>query len=77
MAFHIIFAFQVLFFPTSKVDFSYFVFVFLSSLSDVKKERQPLSPNNEVIVLSDNEPSSPVMNGLNHFRKTDTDLLMV
>uniref|UniRef100_A0A4W5K0W6 GATA zinc finger domain containing 2Ab n=1 Tax=Hucho hucho TaxID=62062 RepID=A0A4W5K0W6_9TELE len=44
--------------------------------SDLKKERQPLSPNNDVIVLSDNEPSSPVMNGLNHFRKTDTDLLM-
>ncbi|XP_014071767.1 transcriptional repressor p66-alpha isoform X1 [Salmo salar] len=47
-----------------------------TSKSDLKKERQPLSPNNEVIVLSDNEPSSPVMNGLNHFRKTDTDLLM-
>ncbi|KAM9480004.1 transcriptional repressor p66-alpha-like isoform 6-T6 [Salvelinus alpinus] len=47
-----------------------------TSKSDLKKERQPLSPNNDVIVLSDNEPSSPVMNGLNHFRKTDTDLLM-
>lgn len=43
-----------------------------TSKSDLKKERQPLSPNNDVIVLSDNEPSSPVMNGLNHFRKTDT-----
>ncbi|CAB1324441.1 unnamed protein product [Coregonus sp. 'balchen'] len=47
-----------------------------TSKSEVKKEKHPLSPNNDVIVLSDNEPSSPVMNGLNHFRKTDTDLLM-
>ncbi|XP_070291253.1 transcriptional repressor p66-alpha isoform X4 [Salvelinus sp. IW2-2015] len=46
-----------------------------TSKSDVKKERQPLSPNNDVIVLSDNEPSIPVMNGLNYYKKTDTDLL--
>uniref|UniRef100_A0A673XV93 GATA zinc finger domain containing 2Ab n=1 Tax=Salmo trutta TaxID=8032 RepID=A0A673XV93_SALTR len=46
-----------------------------TSKSDVKKERQPLSPNNDVIVLSDNELSIPVMNGLNYYRKTDTDLL--
>ncbi|XP_036824278.1 transcriptional repressor p66-alpha isoform X3 [Oncorhynchus mykiss] len=46
-----------------------------TSKSDVKKERQPLSPNNDVIVLSDNELSIPVVNGLNYYRKTDTDLL--
>ncbi|XP_055796480.1 transcriptional repressor p66-alpha-like isoform X2 [Salvelinus fontinalis] len=46
-----------------------------TSKSDVKKERQPLSPNNDVIVLSDNELSIPVMNGLNYYKKTDTDLL--
>uniref|UniRef100_A0A6Q2Y9B0 GATA-type domain-containing protein n=1 Tax=Esox lucius TaxID=8010 RepID=A0A6Q2Y9B0_ESOLU len=47
-----------------------------TSKSDIKKERQPPSPNDDVIVLSDNEPSSPIMNGLNHFRKTDTEMLM-
>ncbi|XP_041746143.1 transcriptional repressor p66-alpha isoform X3 [Coregonus clupeaformis] len=47
-----------------------------TSKSDVKKERQLLSSNDDVIVLSDNEPSIPIMNGLNHYRKTDTDLLM-
>uniref|UniRef100_A0A4W5R3L4 GATA zinc finger domain containing 2Ab n=1 Tax=Hucho hucho TaxID=62062 RepID=A0A4W5R3L4_9TELE len=47
-----------------------------TSKSDVKKERQPLSPNDDVIVLSDNELSIPVVNGLNYYRKTDTDLLM-
>ncbi|XP_024268294.1 transcriptional repressor p66-alpha isoform X5 [Oncorhynchus tshawytscha] len=46
-----------------------------TSKSDVKKERQPLSPNNDVIVLSDNELSIPIVNGLNYYRKTDTDLL--
>lgn len=49
------------------------LFVFL--LSDIKKERQPPSPD-DVIVLSDNEPSSPLMNG-HCFTKTDTDKLMV
>ncbi|KAG7259979.1 hypothetical protein CRUP_026536 [Coryphaenoides rupestris] len=42
--------------------------------SEVKRERQPPSPD-DVIVLSDNEPSSPVMNG-HCFTKTDTDKLM-
>ncbi|XP_056234734.1 GATA zinc finger domain containing 2Ab isoform X2 [Seriola aureovittata] len=42
--------------------------------NDIKKERQPPSPD-DVIVLSDNEPSSPVMNG-HCFTKTDTDKLM-
>lgn len=44
-------------------------------LSVIKKERQPPSPD-DVIVLSDNEPSSPLMNG-HCFTKTDTDKLMV
>ncbi|KAL2089596.1 hypothetical protein ACEWY4_014284 [Coilia grayii] len=43
--------------------------------SEIKKERPP-TPD-DVIVLSDNEPSSPVMNGLSHsVRKTDTEMLM-
>uniref|UniRef100_A0A3Q0T5K6 GATA zinc finger domain containing 2Ab n=1 Tax=Amphilophus citrinellus TaxID=61819 RepID=A0A3Q0T5K6_AMPCI len=45
-----------------------------TSKSDIKKERQPPSPD-DVIVLSDNEPSSPLMNG-HCFTKTDTDQLM-
>ncbi|XP_056133143.1 GATA zinc finger domain containing 2Ab isoform X2 [Lampris incognitus] len=45
-----------------------------TSKSDVKRERQPPSPD-DVIVLSDNEPSSPLMNG-HCFVKTDTDKLM-
>ncbi|XP_072524938.1 transcriptional repressor p66-alpha-like isoform X5 [Salminus brasiliensis] len=43
--------------------------------SDVKKEKRPPSPD-DVIVLSDNEPSSPQMNGVSHFKELDTDLLM-
>ncbi|XP_058274011.1 transcriptional repressor p66-alpha-like isoform X1 [Hemibagrus wyckioides] len=42
---------------------------------DIKKEKQPHSPD-DVIVLSDNEPSSPQMNGGSHFKELDTDLLM-
>lgn len=46
------------------------------SLSEIKKERPP-TPD-DVIVLSDNEPSSPLMNGVSHgVKKTDTDMLMV
>lgn len=45
-----------------------------TSKGDIKNERQPLSPD-DVIVLSDNEPSSPLMNG-HCFTKTDTDKLM-
>lgn len=45
-----------------------------TSKSDVKKERK-LSSSDDVIVLSDNEPSSPLMNG-HCFSKTDTDKLM-
>uniref|UniRef100_A0A672P0V6 Transcriptional repressor p66-alpha-like n=1 Tax=Sinocyclocheilus grahami TaxID=75366 RepID=A0A672P0V6_SINGR len=43
--------------------------------SDIKKERPP-TPD-DVIVLSDNEPSSPCMNGVSYsFKKTDTEMLM-
>ncbi|XP_027006445.1 transcriptional repressor p66-alpha-like isoform X1 [Tachysurus fulvidraco] len=42
---------------------------------EVKKEKRPSSPD-DVIVLSDNEPSSPQMNGGSHFKEFDTDLLM-
>ncbi|KPP65715.1 transcriptional repressor p66-alpha-like [Scleropages formosus] len=46
-----------------------------TSKSDGNLERPPPSP--DIIVLSDNEPSSPQMNGLSHIAKeTDTDLLM-
>ncbi|XP_051549979.1 GATA zinc finger domain containing 2Ab isoform X2 [Myxocyprinus asiaticus] len=46
-----------------------------TSKSDIKKERPP-TPD-DVIVLSDNEPSSPCMNGVSHsFKKMDTEMLM-
>ncbi|KTF92920.1 hypothetical protein cypCar_00003768 [Cyprinus carpio] len=46
-----------------------------TSKSDIKKERPP-TPD-DVIVLSDNEPSSPCMNGVSYsFKKTDTEMLM-
>uniref|UniRef100_A0A8C6PX89 GATA zinc finger domain containing 2Ab n=1 Tax=Nothobranchius furzeri TaxID=105023 RepID=A0A8C6PX89_NOTFU len=45
-----------------------------TSKSDIKKARQPPS-SDDVIVLSDNEPSSPLMNG-HCLTKTDTDKLM-
>ncbi|XP_024114856.1 GATA zinc finger domain containing 2Ab isoform X2 [Oryzias melastigma] len=44
-----------------------------TSKSDIKTEQQPSSPD-DVIVLSDNEPSSPVMNG-HCFTKADTEKL--
>lgn len=43
--------------------------------TDLKGERSSLSPD-DVIVLSDNEPSSPHMNGGNHIKELDTQLLM-
>lgn len=49
--------------------------IFFFFCSVIKKEKQPPSPD-DVIVLSDNEPSSPLMNG-HCFTKTDTDKLMV
>uniref|UniRef100_A0AAR2ISL2 GATA-type domain-containing protein n=2 Tax=Pygocentrus nattereri TaxID=42514 RepID=A0AAR2ISL2_PYGNA len=46
-----------------------------TSRSEVKKERPP-TPD-DVIVLSDNEPSSPCVNGISHsIKKTDTEMLM-
>ncbi|XP_039622615.1 GATA zinc finger domain containing 2Ab isoform X5 [Polypterus senegalus] len=43
--------------------------------SEIKKDRRAPSP--DVIVLSDNEPSSPKMNGLSRFSKeTNTEALM-
>uniref|UniRef100_A0A671SJL2 GATA-type domain-containing protein n=1 Tax=Sinocyclocheilus anshuiensis TaxID=1608454 RepID=A0A671SJL2_9TELE len=46
-----------------------------TSKSDIKKERPPTL--HDVIVLSDNEPSSPCMNGVSYsFKKTDTEMLM-
>ncbi|TSK53685.1 Transcriptional repressor p66-alpha [Bagarius yarrelli] len=43
--------------------------------SEIKKERPP-TPD-DVIVLSDNEPGSPQMNGIIHsLKKTDTEMLM-
>ncbi|KAL7867184.1 hypothetical protein AOLI_G00149980 [Acnodon oligacanthus] len=46
-----------------------------TSRSEVKKERPP-TPD-DVIVLSDNEPSSPCMNGISHsVKKADTEMLM-
>ncbi|KAM6963408.1 GATA zinc finger domain containing 2Ab isoform 2-T4 [Aplochiton taeniatus] len=45
-----------------------------TSKSDIKKEKQPASPD-DVIVLSDNEPSSPLTNG-HCFKRSDTDKLM-
>lgn len=60
------------------IMFSALTHVFPSvSLSDIKKER-PSTPDDDVIVLSDNEPSSPCMNGVSYsFKKTDTEMLMV
>lgn len=43
-------------------------------------ERRPPSPDEEdddVIILSDNDSPSPPMNGLNHLKELDADLLMV
>uniref|UniRef100_A0A8C7X979 GATA zinc finger domain containing 2Ab n=1 Tax=Oryzias sinensis TaxID=183150 RepID=A0A8C7X979_9TELE len=44
-----------------------------TSKSDIKTEQEPPSPD-DVIVLSDNEPASPIMNG-HCFTKTDTEKL--
>lgn len=50
--------------------------IMMSFCSDVKQERD--SPSPDVIVLSDNEPPSPRVNGVNHVGKgMDTGLLMV
>ncbi|KAL0966442.1 hypothetical protein UPYG_G00295360 [Umbra pygmaea] len=47
-----------------------------TSRSTIKREKRPPSPDDDVIVLSDNDSCSPPMNGLNHYKDLDTDLLM-
>ncbi|KAG9350622.1 hypothetical protein JZ751_024511 [Albula glossodonta] len=48
-----------------------------TSKSDFKKERHPPPSPDDVIILSDNEPSSPRMNGLSHcVKEPDTEMLM-
>ncbi|XP_036410506.1 transcriptional repressor p66-alpha-like isoform X1 [Megalops cyprinoides] len=48
----------------------------MSTSKSMKNERRPPSPD-DVIVLSDNEPSSPHMNGISHFsREVDTEKLL-
>ncbi|XP_051557455.1 transcriptional repressor p66-alpha-like isoform X2 [Myxocyprinus asiaticus] len=46
-----------------------------SSKTELKRENGPLS-HDDVIVLSDNEASSPLVNGDNHCKELDTELLM-
>ncbi|XP_051943157.1 transcriptional repressor p66 alpha-like isoform X3 [Hippocampus zosterae] len=52
----------------------------MSTSKGIKRERRPPSPDEEedddVIILSDNDSPSPPMNGLNHLKELDTDLLM-
>nr|XP_029479138.1 transcriptional repressor p66 alpha-like isoform X4 [Oncorhynchus nerka] len=47
-----------------------------TSRGTLKREKCSLSPDDDVIVLSDNDSCSPPMNGLNHFKELNTDLLM-
>ncbi|KAM9428800.1 transcriptional repressor p66 alpha-like isoform 5-T5 [Salvelinus alpinus] len=47
-----------------------------TSRGTLMREKCPLSPDDDVIVLSDNDSCSPPMNGLNHLKELDTDLLM-
>ncbi|KAM8839693.1 transcriptional repressor p66-alpha isoform 1-T1 [Synchiropus picturatus] len=50
----------------------------MSTSKGLKKEKRPPSPedDDDVIILSDNDTPSPPMNGVNHFKELDTDLLM-
>ncbi|XP_061695885.1 transcriptional repressor p66 alpha-like isoform X2 [Syngnathoides biaculeatus] len=53
----------------------------MSTSKGIKREKTPPSPEEEeddddVIILSDNDTPSPPMNGLNHLKELDTDLLM-
>ncbi|XP_054610665.1 transcriptional repressor p66-alpha-like isoform X2 [Dunckerocampus dactyliophorus] len=53
----------------------------MSTSKGIKREKRPPSPEEEeddddVIILSDNDSPSPPMNGLNHLKELDTDLLM-
>ncbi|XP_070974834.1 transcriptional repressor p66 alpha-like isoform X2 [Oncorhynchus clarkii lewisi] len=47
-----------------------------TSRGALKREKCSLSPDDDVIVLSDNDSCSPPMNGLNHLKELNTDLLM-
>ncbi|XP_052319946.1 transcriptional repressor p66 alpha-like isoform X6 [Oncorhynchus keta] len=47
-----------------------------TSRGTLKREKCSLSPDDDVIVLSDNDSCSPPMNGLNHLKELNTDLLM-
>ncbi|XP_029930233.1 transcriptional repressor p66 alpha isoform X4 [Myripristis murdjan] len=47
-----------------------------TSRGSIKREKRPPSPDDDVIILSDNDSPSPPMNGLSHFKELDTDLLM-
>nr|XP_019966561.1 PREDICTED: transcriptional repressor p66 alpha-like isoform X2 [Paralichthys olivaceus] len=49
----------------------------MSTSKGIKREKRPPSPeDDDVIILSDNDSPSPLMNGLSHFKELDTDLLM-
>ncbi|XP_037133060.1 transcriptional repressor p66 alpha-like isoform X3 [Syngnathus acus] len=52
----------------------------MSTSKGIKRETRPPSPeeddDDDVIILSDNDSPSPPMNGLNHLKDLDTDLLM-
>nr|XP_049603238.1 transcriptional repressor p66 alpha isoform X5 [Syngnathus scovelli] len=52
----------------------------MSTSKGIKRETRPPSPeeddDDDVIILSDNDSPSPPMNGLNHLKNLDTDLLM-
>ncbi|XP_036822297.1 transcriptional repressor p66 alpha isoform X2 [Oncorhynchus mykiss] len=47
-----------------------------TSRGALKREKCSLSPDDDVIVLSANDSCSPPMNGLNHLKELNTDLLM-
>ncbi|KAM9790220.1 transcriptional repressor p66 alpha-like isoform X2 [Syngnathus typhle] len=52
----------------------------MSTSKGIKRETRPPSPeeddDDDVIILSDNDSPSPPMNGLNHLKDLDTELLM-
>ncbi|XP_033837984.1 transcriptional repressor p66 alpha-like isoform X1 [Periophthalmus magnuspinnatus] len=49
----------------------------MTTCKSIKREKRPPSPeDDDVIILSDNDSPSPPMNGLSHFNKLDTELLM-
>nr|XP_057924683.1 transcriptional repressor p66 alpha-like isoform X2 [Doryrhamphus excisus] len=50
----------------------------MSTSKGIKREKRPASPeeDDDIIILSDNDSPSPPVNGLNHLKELDTDLLM-